>query len=107
MAGGVAGMGDDDRRRARDTTWRLLEPVLRHGGWFGFFLFLASIIGPQGYGLFALAISGIAIADAMLAESATAALVELDAIDDRHVSTALVSTVLSGIGMSLLLYAAA
>jgi O-antigen/teichoic acid export membrane protein len=107
MAGGVAGMGDDDRRRARDTTWRLLEPVLRHGGWFGFFLFLAPIIGPQGYGLFALAISGIAIADAMLAESATAALVELDAIDDRHVSTALVSTVLSGIGMSLLLYAAA
>jgi hypothetical protein len=100
-------MGDDDRRRARDTRWRLLEPALRHGGWFGFFLFLAPIIGPQGYGLFTLAFSGIAIAGAMLAESATAALVELDTIDDRHVSTALVGTVLSGIGMSLLLYAAA
>ena len=87
--------------------WRgLIEPVVRHAGWFGFFLVLAPIIGPGGYGVFAMALSGIAIAEALLVEPAAAALSGVE-LDDRHLSTALVSTVGIGAAVSLLIYAVA
>jgi PST family polysaccharide transporter len=83
------------------------EPVCRHLGWFGFFLVLAPIVGPRGYGLFALALSGIAIAEALLAATAVQVLVDSERLDERHLSTALVATVAAGAAMSLVLYAAA
>jgi PST family polysaccharide transporter len=84
-----------------------VEPALRHAGWFGFFLVLAPIIGPRGYGLFILALSGIAIAEALLAETATAALAGLAELDERHLSTALVTTLGAGAALSLLLHSVA
>lgn len=83
------------------------EPVCRHLGWFGFFLVLAPIVGPRGYGLFALALSGIAIAEALLAATAMQMLVDIERLDERCLSTALVATVAAGATMSLALYAAA
>lgn len=83
------------------------EPLCRHLGWFGFFLLLAPIVGPRGYGIFALALSGIALAEAMLSESAIQVLVDLKSADERHLSTALIATVTAGAAMSLVLYAAA
>jgi hypothetical protein len=63
-----------------------LEPGLRHAGWFGFFLALAPAIGPRGYGLFIVALSGIAIAEALLSETAIVTLGRLAALDERHLS---------------------
>jgi PST family polysaccharide transporter len=83
------------------------EPVCRHFGWFGFFLVLAPIVGPRGYGLFALALSGIAIAEAVLAATAVQVMVDSERLDEWHLSTALVTTVAVGAVMSLVLYAAA
>ena len=88
--------------------WRAwIEPIVRHAGWLGFFLVLAPIIGPRGYGSFAMALSGIAIVEALLVESMVATLVRLEPLDDRHLSTALVSAVGIGATISLLLYLAA
>ena len=63
-----------------------LEPVLRHSVWFGFFLVLAPIVGPRGYGVFILALCGIAIAEALLAKTGSQALIDLPVIDKLHVS---------------------
>ena len=89
-------------------SWRtLIEPIVRHAGWFGFFLVLAPIIGPRGYGIFAMALSGVAIAEALLVESIAAALVRIDRLEERHLSTALLTGVGAGAAITLLLYAAA
>jgi polysaccharide transporter, PST family len=88
--------------------WRAsIEPIVRHAGWFGFFLVLAPIIGPRGYGTFAIALSGIAIVEALLVEAIAATLARLEPPDDRHLSTALVSAVGIGAAISLLLYMSA
>jgi lipopolysaccharide exporter len=84
----------------------LVEPVIRHAGWFGFFLVLAPIIGPRGYGLFVMGLSGIAIVEALLAETITGALARIEPLDDRHVSTALIGAISAGGFISLTLYAA-
>ena len=85
----------------------MIEPIVRHAGWFGFFLLLAPIIGPRGYGVFAIALSGTAIVEALLAETVAATLARLEPLDDRHLATALVSAVGLGAAISLLLYMAA
>ncbi len=88
--------------------WRaLIEPLVRHAGWFGFFLILAPIIGPRGYGTFAMALSGIAIVEALLVECIAATLARVEPLGERHLSTALVSAVGIGAAISLLLYLAA
>jgi teichuronic acid exporter len=84
-----------------------LQPVVRHAGWFGFFLVLAPVVGPRGYGLFILALSGIAIAEALLTETTVDALCRLPALDERHLSTGLVTTLAAGAMLSLMLYGAA
>jgi len=85
------------------STWRAqLEPSIRHLGWFGFLL--APIIGPQGYGMFIFPLSGIAIIEAVLAETIAAVLSELPALDERHLSTALVSAVGAGGVISLTVF---
>jgi hypothetical protein len=91
----------------RSRAWRaLIEPAVRHAGWFGFFLVLAPIIGPRGYGFFVMALSGVAIVEALLAETIAGALADLEPLDDRHVSTALISAIAAGALMMLMLYAA-
>jgi len=88
--------------------WRaLLEPAIRHGGWFAVFLMLAPIVGPRGYGLFVMALSGIAIIEAVLAETVAAVLTDTGARDDCCLSTALVSAVGIGAVISLMLFVAA
>ena len=88
--------------------WRAaIEPIVRHGGCFGFFLVLAPIIGPRGYGIFAIALSGVAMVEALLVEPVAATLARIDPLDERHLSTALVSAVGTGAAMSLMLYVAA
>jgi hypothetical protein len=61
-----------------------LAPVLRHVGWFGFFLVLAPVVGPHGYGLFMLALSAIALVEALLVETASAALEGADKSIEDH-----------------------
>ena len=91
----------------RGGTWRaLIEPVVRHAGWFGFFLVLAPIIGPHGYGVFAMALSGVAMVEILLVEPVAATLARLDVLDEKHLSTALVSAAGVGAAISLLLFAA-
>ncbi len=60
------------------------------------FLLLAPIIGPRGYGLFLVALGGIAIAEALLVESMMQALLKLERADERHWSTALVTMIAGG-----------
>jgi hypothetical protein len=96
-----------DPPRAATALRPYLEPVLRHAGWFGFFLVLAPIIGPRGYGLFILALSGIAIAEGLLAETAIQALADRAVLEARHLSTALVTTIAAGAALSLMLHAMA
>jgi hypothetical protein len=92
---------------SQSRAWRaLVEPVVRHAGRFGFFLVLAPIIGPHGYGLFVMALSGVAIVEALLAETIAGALADLEPLDDLHVSTALISVIAAGALISLMLYAA-
>src|ERR1700683_3680366 len=92
----------------RGGAWRaLVEPWIRHAGWFGFFLVLAPIIGPRGYGLFVMALSGIAIVEAVLGEAVPGALVKIAPLDERHLSTALIGAVGVGAAISLMLFAAA
>jgi len=84
-----------------------LEPALRYAGWFAIFLVVAPVIGPRGYGLFMLALSGVAIAEALLTETATQALVGLAMVDDRHRSTALATMIVTGGAIWLTLRAGA
>jgi hypothetical protein len=78
-----------------------LGPVVRHGGRFGIFLILAPAIGPRGYGLFVLALSGVAIVSAPLVKSASQSLANAATLDDRHWSTALVTLMAAGAMISL------
>jgi hypothetical protein len=82
-----------------------IAPMLRHAGWFAFFLLLAPVIGPRGYGSFMLALSAIAIIEACLAETASGVLVKLAAIEERHWSTALLTLIAAGATLSLTLFA--
>jgi polysaccharide biosynthesis protein len=84
-----------------------LGPALRYAGWFAIFLVVAPVIGPRGYGLFMLALSGVAIAEVLLAETATQALVGLATVDDRHWSTALATMIVAGGAVWLALRAGA
>jgi polysaccharide biosynthesis protein len=84
-----------------------LEPALRHLGWLASFLLLAPMIGPRGYGTVALALSGIAIAERLLVETAIVALAGRETLEERHKSTALVTIIIVGIGLTLMLRAAA
>jgi hypothetical protein len=93
-----------------DPAWRLpaparpyLVPVLRHIGWFAFFLILAPVVGPRGYGLFMLALGVIAMIEALLVEAASAALDDLALPDEKHWSTALVTMIVAGTAASLAL----
>jgi hypothetical protein len=76
--------------------------VVRHGGWFGFFLILAPVIGPREYGLFLLALSGVAIVSAPLTKSESRILANAATLDDRHWSTALVTLIAAGAAVSLI-----
>jgi O-antigen/teichoic acid export membrane protein len=88
--------------------WRaLIEPIVRHAGWLSFFLVLAPLIGPRGYGIFAMALSGVAIVEAILAEAVAATLAKVNPLEERHLSTALLTAVATGAVITLLLYAAA
>jgi PST family polysaccharide transporter len=97
----------DPGRRLVDAARPYLAPVVGEAGWLGFFLLLAPVIGPRGYGLFTLAISGIAIAEALLVEPAARALRRIAAPEDRHWSTMLVTMIALGTATSFALYAAA
>ena len=81
-----------------------VSPLLQHAGWFCVFLLVAPTIGPRGYGLFLIALSSIAICEALLTEVGGAALVGLREVDDRHWSTALVTLIAVGGAVWLLLY---
>jgi hypothetical protein len=81
-----------------------LAPALRHAGWFAFFLFLAPCVGPRGYGLFLVAFAGIAIAGALLRQTATRLLVGFPALEERHWSTAFVVLIAVGTVASLVPY---
>jgi len=80
-----------------------IEPALRHVGWFACFLMLAPVVGPRGYGLFIVALSGVAIAEAILVETATGAHADLSVLEARHLSTALVTTIAAAAGVTLML----
>lgn len=88
----------DRPRRAAIAVYPRLAPALRHIGRFGVFLMLAPMIGPRGYGLFMLALGGVAIAEALLVETATQALTAMPTVNGRHWSTALL-TMMAGGGM--------
>lgn len=88
----------DRPRRAAAMVYPYITPVLRHAGWFVVLLVLAPVLGPRGYGVFMLALGGVAIAEAALAEPLTRALISLPAVEPRHWSTALV-TMMTGGGM--------
>jgi O-antigen/teichoic acid export membrane protein len=97
-----------------DRAWRLpaavrpyLAPALCHVGWFGFFLILAPVVGPHGYGLFMLALGAIAMVEALLVAPASAALEGTVVLDERHWSTALVTMMVIGTAVSLALCASA
>src|SRR5580704_13486467 len=93
--------------RSMAKVYPYLEPALRHLGWLTFFLLLAPIVGPRGYGTVALALSGIAIAERLLTETAVGALVGRKTLEERHISTALVTIIVVGAGLTLMLRAAA
>ena len=84
-----------------------LGPASRHCGRLAVFLVLAPIIGPHGYGLFILALGGIAIAEALLAGGMGRALLKLERIEERHWSTALVTMIAGGGAIWLALRASA
>jgi hypothetical protein len=79
-----------------------LGPLVRHGGGFGVFLLLAAVIGPRQYGLFLLALSGVAIVSALLSKSVSCGLDNVATPDDRHWSTALVTLIVAGTALSLI-----
>lgn len=103
----MVGILFDRPRRAAMVLHPFLGPAFRHGGWLAAFLVLAPIIGPHGYGLFMLALGGIAIIEALLAESTMQALLKLEKADERHWSTALVTLIAGGAAIWLALRAGA
>jgi O-antigen/teichoic acid export membrane protein len=92
------------QRLHRATAWLTAEAVARHAGWLFFFVLLAPLLGPRDYGLFMLAISGIAVVERLLSDAAAAALIRLDTRDEAHLSTAFTATAGLGAAVSLLLY---
>jgi O-antigen/teichoic acid export membrane protein len=93
--------------RRRGGLWLGLERLARHGAWFAVFVVLAPILGPRDYGLFVLALAGIAIAETMLSEVASDAIAALPAVEPAHLSTAFLANTAAGAVLSLLLYAVA
>ncbi|HVH80653.1 MAG TPA: oligosaccharide flippase family protein, partial [Stellaceae bacterium] len=78
--------------------------VLRHAGWFAFFVQLAPIIGPRGYGLFVLAFSAIALTEALVTAPAQRVMETIVAPDERHWSTALVTMIVVGTMLSVIAF---
>ncbi len=87
--------------------WATIEALLRHGGWFAFFLVLAPILGPRDVGLFVLAMGGIAMVETLFGEVAAQPLIRLGRLEATHLSTAFLTITGVGATISLLLYAIA
>jgi len=95
----------DPRRHAPTALFSYIAPIVRHAGRFTVFLLLAPIVGPRGYGLFVLALSVIAIVEAALVETATAALANMAQLEERHWSTAFLTLIAVGTALSLAFFA--
>jgi hypothetical protein len=91
-------------RRVLAALYPSLVPALRHAGWFAVFLMLAPVIGPRGYGLFIVALSGVAIVEGLWAATLSGALTGVAALDARHWSTALVTAIAGGGALWAALY---
>jgi polysaccharide biosynthesis protein len=95
----------DPPRHAATAPSSYIAPIVRHAGWLTVFLMLAPVVGPRGYGLFMLALSVIAIVEAVLVETATAALANMARVEERHWSTAFLTLIAVGTGLSLAFFA--
>ncbi|HTZ36932.1 MAG TPA: hypothetical protein VMB84_12945, partial [Stellaceae bacterium] len=84
-----------------------LPPLLRHGFWLAAFLALAPVIDPHDYGVFVVALGGVAIAEALVAEPASHALAAVARIDERLLATALATLMVVGAIASATFYMAA
>ena len=93
----------DPPQRPTAAPYPYLAPILRHAGWFGFFLILAPEIGPRGYGVFMVALSVVAIVEGLLAQTAAAVIEKFAKLDELHWSTALVTLMSIGAALSLCL----
>lgn len=87
--------------------WVIAARLARHGAWFAIFLYLAPILGPHDYGLFVIAMAGIAIIETLLSEVAANAIIAVGAVEEAHLSTAFLANTGVGAAMSLVLYAVA
>lgn len=81
--------------------------IIEHIGWLVFFYQLSPIIGPHDYGLFITAISGLAIAEALLSETAAQAIIRLPRLTRGHMSAAFVAVIGVGAAISLAIWAIA
>src|SRR3954468_18755827 len=68
--------------------WLVLDVLGRQGIPFLVFLVIARIIGPGEYGQFALAMAFVGVLNVVIFQGITDALIRVDELDERHVSTA-------------------
>jgi O-antigen/teichoic acid export membrane protein len=87
--------------------WPVAERLVRHGAWFVIFVVLAPLLGPHDYGLFVVAMAGVAIIETLLSEVAARAIMALEPLEEAHLSTAFLANIAVGAAMSLLLYGVA
>jgi PST family polysaccharide transporter len=83
--------------------WATIERIARQGGWLVFFVLLAPILGPRDYGLFTIALCGIAVVETLFCDGVVGLLVGLERVEDGHLSTAFVTTAGAGMIVSVLL----
>jgi PST family polysaccharide transporter len=88
---------------ASPVLWATIERVVRQVGWLAFFVLLAPILGPRDYGLFAIALCGVAVVESLFCDGVVRLLVGIERLEDAHVSTAFVTNAAAGMAVSALL----
>src|SRR3954463_10441299 len=68
--------------------WLVLDVLGRQGIPFLVFLVIARIIGPEEYGQFALGMAFVGLLNVVIYQGIADALIRVDKLDERHVSTA-------------------
>ena len=92
------------RRYGSEAVWRVVERVARHAAWLTAFVFLAPAIGPRAYGVFVLALSGVAVMEALLKEVPAGAIAAIQRLEEEHLASAFVATAGAGTAVSCVLF---
>jgi O-antigen/teichoic acid export membrane protein len=92
---------------SRPTIWLTLDGVTQQAMWLLLFLILAPILGPKPYGLFAIVMAFVGFCELVIVKPTMESLVSVPEINDGHLRTANLFTVLAALGACVVTFSLA